>query len=152
MKKKIIIVSAVLCCFAMVALDTDKGNAADKEAPGATFKSYDMNNYPQGGFNMSAAHAGLKMTCGACHESNDPMGKPEKEKSPSAAKCSSCHKTPSGTVTTKDYKANGMRTFDPHNNHEKGGCLTCHSEHFASRLSCNVGGCHDFKDLKIRKK
>lgn len=151
MRKKTIVVT-VLCLFAIVALGNMTGNTADKGTTAATFKSYDMSKYPQGGFDMSPAHTAKGMTCAACHQSNDPLGKPEKEKAPSGEKCSVCHKTPSSTVTTKDYKANVMRTFDPHNNHEKGGCLSCHSEHFASRLSCNVGGCHDFKDLTIRKK
>ncbi len=150
MKNKILIAVSV-CLFAIAAIGAMQGNTADKKEP-AVFKSFDMAKYPQGGFNISPAHAEKGMKCVTCHDTADPILQPIKEKWPAATKCSGCHKTPSGTLTTKDYKTNTMRTFDPHNSHEKGGCLTCHSEHYASRLSCNVGGCHDFKDLTMRKK
>jgi len=151
MKKSVFVLSAL--CFLAVAVVCLLGTISGAETSGkiAPFRSYDMTGYPQGGFSLSAAHAKKGVTCAGCHESADPIGKPAREKWPSATKCAGCHKAPAGTVSTKDYKTNVMRTFDPHNSHEKGGCLTCHSEHYASRLSCNVGGCHDFRDLTFRK-
>ena len=150
--KKTVFALSILCFFAFGATCIVRTNAAaDTSGAAANFRSYNLVNHPQEGFSLLAAHAKRGVACIGCHDSDDPIAKPDKGKWPSAAKCLGCHKIPAGAIATKDYKTNVMRTFDPHNNHEKGGCLTCHSEHFASRLSCNVGACHDFKDVTFGK-
>ena len=150
--KKILVALTVLCLLVPASIGLTDRNAVAEPNGAANFRSYDMTRYPQGGFDLSPAHARSGLACASCHESSDPLAKPVGPRWPSGAKCAGCHKMPSGSVTVQDYKTNAMRSFDPHDSHVKGGCLTCHSEHFASRLSCNTGGCHDFRDLRVGKR
>jgi hypothetical protein len=94
--------------------------------------------FTQQKYEVKDSHAGMVVSCAACHLDKTPPVAPETKA------CLACH----GSYETVAGRTKALKP-NPHDSHKgEVPCSDCHSSHGNQKLMCNA--CHNFTNFKMK--